>query len=93
MMHDGRLPAADPYIHGRLSRATVEKVSCMVYPWQSHLQDPWSYWVTGQDAADLLRIGVNRLEQLAVAERVPSVPHRDGTRLYRRTQLQMMSRR
>ena len=93
MTRDGRLPAGDAYIHGRLSKADVEKVSSMVYPWQRHVHDPWSYWVTGQDAADLLGIGVNRLEKLAAANRLPWVRHRDGTLLYRRSQLQKMSRR
>jgi excisionase family DNA binding protein len=92
MMQDGRLPAGDPYIHGRLSKNDVEKVSSMVYPWRRHLHDPWSYWVTGQDAADLLGIGQKRLERLALANRVPYVRHRDGTRLYRRNQLKNLAR-
>ena len=91
MMRDGRLPAGDPYIHGRLSRADVEKVSSMVYPWRRHLHDQWSYWVTGQDAADLLGIGQKRLERLALSKQVPYVRHRDGTRLYRRNQLMSMA--
>jgi excisionase family DNA binding protein len=93
MMHDGRLPAGDPYSRGRLSKSDVEKVSSMVYPWRRHLHDPWSYWVIGQDAADLLGIDVARLEQLAISGRVPFVEHRDGTRLYRRSQLKVMARR
>jgi excisionase family DNA binding protein len=93
MINDGRLPAGEPYSRGRLSRADVERVSSMVYPWRRHLHDPWSYWVTGQDAADLLGIGAPRLEQLAGADRIPSVMHRDGTRMYRRTQLQRLTRR
>ena len=93
MMNDGRLPAGDPYSRGRLSKADVEKVSSMVYPWRRYLRDPWSYWVTGQDAADLLGIDVSRLDQLTSAGRVPCVNHRDGTRLYRRSQLTVMARR
>jgi len=93
MIRDGRLSAGDPYQRGRLSKAEVEKVASMVYPWRRHLHDRWSYWLTGSDAAELLGISVSQLDRAVGAHRVPSVRHRDGTRLFRRSQLERLAGR
>jgi hypothetical protein len=54
-------------------------------------RDPSSYWVTGQAAADLLGANMARLGQLLDAGRLPYVRHRDGTRLLRRHQLEVIA--
>jgi hypothetical protein len=74
------------------SRAEVEGLAAIggLYPWRKHLHDPSSYWVTGAGAADVLGITTSRLNQLADAHRLPFVRHEDGTRLYRREQLEAM---
>ncbi len=46
-----------------------------------------SYWVGATTAAELLGVGVARLNQLVAAERVPFEIHTDGRRIYRREQL------
>ena len=61
-----------------------------LYPWRRHVRDPQSYWVTGAGAADLLGVTVGRLDQLSDAHRIPFVRHEDGTRLYRRRELELM---
>ncbi len=65
----------------------------MVYPWRRHLDDESSYWLTGARAAAILGISRQRLDQLARANQVPSVRHRDWIRLYRRAQIEVMARR
>jgi len=46
-----------------------------------------SYWVGATTAAELLGVGVARLDQLVVVERIPFAVHTDGRRIYRREQL------
>jgi hypothetical protein len=70
-----------------MSRAEVEELARDVYPWWRHVDDPESYWVTGAQAAEVLRVSRARLGQLAEKDRVPYMRHRDGTRLYRRQQI------
>lgn len=81
------------YKHQALSRGDVEALACLIYPWWRHTGDAGSYWVTGQSAADVMGVCRSRLNQLADKDRVPYVTHRDRTRLYRRQQLEVMSRR
>lgn len=78
--------------HDALSRAGVEALARDIYPWWRfvHLDD--TYWVTGGDAAALLGVGRSRLNQLADADRIPYETHRDRTRLYRRSQLEIIAR-
>jgi hypothetical protein len=45
----------------------------------------------GRDAAETLGVGGSRLRQLSDADRLPFVLHRDGTRLYRRDQLEVVA--
>lgn len=80
--------------HGRLlSRAEVEDLAASTYPWKRAAQQPQAapYWLTGQRAADALGVNRARLGQLADAGRLPFVRHRDGTRLYRRAQLEVIA--
>jgi hypothetical protein len=76
---------------GALVRANVEALATEVYSWRLHLDDADPYWLTGQRAADVLHVSRARLSQLASDKRVPFVRHQDGTRLYRRDQLEMIA--
>ncbi len=74
-----------------LMRANVEALATEVYSWRLHLDDPDPYWLTGQRAADTLGLSRARLSQLAADHRIPFVRHQDGTRMYRRRQLEMIA--
>jgi hypothetical protein len=76
---------------GRCLRPTSKALAAEVYDWRAHFHDTESYWATGQDAADLLGVGRQRLQQLADADRVPFVRAHDGVRLYRRGQLETVA--
>ncbi len=78
--------------HQLISRGEVETLAGVggLYPWRQHLHDSSSYWVTGARAARVLGITTGRLNQLAGSQKVPFVRHEDGTRLYRRAQLELM---
>jgi hypothetical protein len=80
------------YKHRALSRADVEALAAAVFEWRLHVHDPGSYWLMGQQAADLLDVNRARLSELSRADRLPFVVHRDGVRLYRRQQLEVASR-
>jgi hypothetical protein len=89
----GRLrPGRRRYKHRALSRADVETLAVTVYDWRWHVHDPGSYWVTGQRAAHVLGVNRARLSALSQADRLPYVVHRDGVRLYRRSQLEVIAR-
>lgn len=85
----GRVPAA----HSILERAEVELLATETFHWKTAAEsgDEATYWVTGQRAADLLGVNRARLGQLADAGRLPFVRHQDGTRLYRRHQLEVIA--
>jgi hypothetical protein len=74
-----------------LVRENVETLATEVYGWRVHLDDPEPYWLTGQRAADTLCLSRARLSQLAADHRIPFVRHQDGTRMYRRSQLEMIA--
>jgi hypothetical protein len=74
-----------------LMRANVEGLATEVYSWRLHLDDPDPYWLTGQRAADTLGLSRARLSQLAADNRIPFVRHQDGTRMYRRRQLELIA--
>lgn len=80
------------YQHRALSRAEVEHLAAVLYDGRSS-GDPESYWVTGQRAADVLGVSRARLGQLTRADRLPFVQRPNGRRLYRRAQIEVMSRR
>lgn len=86
----GRLQGAPRGAGEAMSRLEVEAMAAELYPWRRHVRDPQSYWVTGAGAADLLGVTVGRLDQLSDAHRIPFVRHEDGTRLYRRRELELM---
>ncbi len=87
----GRLIAPERYRHRQLGRADVEHLALQLFRWKRHLKDSDPYWVTGQRAADVLGVNVTRLNQLAARGFVPFATHADGTRLYRREQLEVVS--
>jgi hypothetical protein len=73
-----------------MSRAEVEAMAAELYPWRRHVRNMRSYWVTGAQAADILGITIGRLDQLSDSHQIPFVRHEDRTRLYRRSQLELM---
>jgi hypothetical protein len=87
----GRLPSAGRNVRRGLSRADVEALARELYPWWDHLDDEDSYWVTAKHAKDILSVNHTRLNQLAVRGFVPFEVHVDGTRLYRREQLEVVA--
>jgi hypothetical protein len=91
MIEDGWLAPCPPHIRGDLSRSDVEELATEIFPWPHPLHDPHSYWVTGQDAAEILGIGQQRLDELAAAGWVPHVQRRDGIRLFRRSVLDTLA--
>ncbi len=62
-----------------------------LYRWRDHLGELDAYWITGQRAADVLGVNVARLNALAVKGFIPHETHADGTRLYRREQLEVVA--
>ena len=88
-LHEGK--RADRRVFSRGEVETLAGVGGL-YPWRQHLQDSSSYWVTGAGAAHALGVTTGRLNQLADSHRLPFVRHEDGTRLYRRAQLEAMPR-
>ena len=68
-----------------------ERALGSAFDWRAHLRDPEPYWITGQRAADVLGVNVARLNQLATGGKLPYENHRDGTRLYRREQLEVVA--
>jgi hypothetical protein len=87
----GLLRSAGRNVPRGLSRADVEALACEVYLWWAHLEDEDSYWITAQSARRMLGVNHTRLNQLAVRGFVPFEMHLDGTRLYRRAQLQVVA--
>jgi hypothetical protein len=79
------------YRHYQLGRVDVETLALRVYQWRRHRDDLDPYWVTGERAARILGVNLTRLNQLATRGFVPFEIHADGTRLYRREQLEVVS--
>ena len=67
--------------------ADVEQVALEHYPWRRHVSDPNAYWVTVQQAAEILDVSPQRVKQLLDKDFLPHVVHRSGVRLMRREQL------
>ncbi len=87
----GRLKARRrPHKHRTLSRADVEALAVQTYRYRLHINDPDSYWVTNERAAAILGVNRARLNQLAAKDFIPFEVHADGTRLYRRQQLEVV---
>lgn len=74
-----------------LSRAEAERLALQTYRHRKHVSDPDFYWVTGKRAADILGVNVARLNQLAAKGFLPFEVHADGTRMYRRRQLEVVA--
>lgn len=76
-----------------LMRAEVEALAIEIYDWRKRFAEPQAYWVAAQRAAEILRVSLPRLRGLSESGRIPSVVHSDGTRLFRRQQLETIARR
>ncbi len=87
----GRLPTGERHRHRTLARADVEALALAVYDHRRHRNDPESYWVTSQRAADILGVNVARLNQLVAKGFLPFEVHADGTRMFRRDQLAVVA--
>ena len=61
------------------------------YRWKLHLDDVEPHWLTGKRAAAVLGVNVTRLNALAARGFVPFAVHSDGTRMYRREQLEVVA--
>lgn len=83
----GRLPAAEPHVKRRVSRADAEALALRLPSSRLAFDPDNSYWTGATQAARLLGVNVSRLNQLVAAGRVPFEVHADGRRLYRREQL------
>ena len=90
-VHAGDLPAhGGPQSRRRLSRREVEQLAVARYD-RNHPPGPDSYWVTRPEAARILDVNRARVWQLAQRGFLPSESAPDGTRLYRRAQLQVIA--
>ena len=97
-----RLPAGHSTATSRARRlasgstvsATLEELETLAvehYPWKQHTDDPDSYWVTVGQAAEILALSVQRVNQLLDEDRLPHVAHHSGVRLMRRAQLKTLA--
>jgi excisionase family DNA binding protein len=92
MVLDGRLEAHGKSGQRRLSQADVEALAMETYDWWGHRDELDSYWVTCRRAAQILGVCHQRVSQLADKDRIPFVRHASGRRLFRRAQMEVMSR-
>lgn len=86
-----RLDGGGEHESGGLAREIVETLAAEVYAWRLRPNEPTPYWLTAQRAAVVLGISRSRLGQLAAESKIPHLRHQDGTRLYRRHQLEAMA--
>lgn len=91
MVLAGRLPIGDRNKHRMISRSAVEALALRTYQHRRHMGNELSYWVTSQRAAEILGVTVARLHQLIAKGFVPYEVQTDGTRLYRREQLEVVA--
>lgn len=75
----------------RLPLPEVERLALKVYPWRRFVDDARSYWVTIRQAAKILGLSRQRVEQLLEADRLPYEVASGGTRLMRRRQLETVA--
>ncbi len=82
------LTPARRYATAQLSREDVEQLALTTRPVRRLVAG--DYWMSRSGAAQLLGISGKRVQQLTEADRLPYVIHRDGWRLYRRAQLEVV---
>jgi predicted site-specific integrase-resolvase len=83
----GQLPAGPANQPRRVSRADAEALALASRSSRVGFDVKSSHWVGATAAAELVGVGVARLNQLVAAERIPFEVHTDGRRIYRREQL------
>jgi excisionase family DNA binding protein len=76
----------------RLPLPEVEHLALRTYPWRRFMNDARSYWVTVRQAARILGVSRQRVQQLLEADRLPYEVASGGTRLMRRRQLETVAR-
>jgi hypothetical protein len=86
----GELEHSQRYGKRQLSRREVEQLAVARYG-RNHPPGPDSYWVTRPEAACILDVNQARVWQLAERGFLPYETAPDGTRLYRRAQLQVIA--
>ncbi|MBA2532305.1 MAG: hypothetical protein H0V23_09410 [Nocardioidaceae bacterium] len=88
MIRRGGLSRGRKFATAQLSREQVEQLALSTRPVR-HLV-AGDYWVSRKGAAAVLGVSERRVTQLTDAGRVPYVEHRDGWRLYRREQIEVV---
>lgn len=85
LIRGGVLTRGRLYATAQLSREQVEHLALATRPARTLVAG--HYWVTRWGAAELLGVSGRRVQQLSDAGRLPYETHRDGWRLYRRSQV------
>ena len=88
MIRRGVLTRRRKYATGQLSREQVEQLAMTTRPVRQLIDG--DYWVSRRGAATVLGVSERRVTQLTGADRLPYVVHRDGWRLYRREQVEVV---
>ncbi len=93
LVRAGELTAyGSPHARRRLSRAEVEALALSRHPSRGkHRRDGDGYWVGRAEAARILGVTPGRVSQLVKAERIPHERAADGSRVFRRQQLEVVA--
>lgn len=84
----GRVPPRDGRRIPRIPRRDIEKLAAQMYSFEAHAGDDTSYWVTSEQAAVILSVELSQVELALSGERVPHLVHQDGTKMFRRHQVE-----
>lgn len=82
-------------VEGAHTSATIEQLEHLamdIYPRGRHQRgDDRSYWLNCEQAAEVLGLSRQRVQQLLDADRLPHERHRSGSRLMRRAQIELIA--
>ena len=70
----------------------VEAAAMVHYDWRGHARDPYSYWVTANQAARILHVSPVVIKRMLEEDRIPHVFHVSGVRLMRRHEIEELAR-
>ena len=90
MIRRGVLTPASRFATAQLSRDQVEHLALTTRPVRQLVDG--DYWVSRRGAATVLGVSERRVTQLVQADRLPYVVHRDGWRLHRRAQVEVVAK-